>query len=369
MKYLAGLFVLAILIVSAYAEEIKTEFSNSYDLNALKVSRELDTTITKEFNTATRVDILSYDSTMKITVRNNGLPIKNVIITENISLYENPSFDPEPTEITNDTAIWKVDFISADSKYRIEIGFKSKMDNSTVQSMLPPTIEYGVMTPRLLVPEEANTGEELNIIVTNDENQPMEVELTVTSPDGKHTNLETDENGKAVFTPSKDGAYEIAIKNTNISKQFNAKAIELTNNTLTTAAMSTDEVTEKAWGILPVLVILVVIAAVLFGVIVMYAPRRPSEEEKEIDSVFAPKVDKPMDINMQMPAQNMPAQNMPNTTVTETKKDLNRIVPVKEAPARKEITAKDKEQMRTKIDNIKRLTKQIKSNQAKTKKK
>lgn len=345
---LSVFLVMLVFVSLTYADY---DLVKEYDTDYGTVVRELHVYENKSYDIFALKYVYSYRSVMTIKFTNRQPLVKEVLVKETLGPYSQPNFDPEPYSQSDDRVVWKFTDVPVNRTVEMIIEDDGLIDNETFLSMPAPDLTVTLKKVRLLVPNNVSLGEELTISVVDEDNMPVQIPVEVVYPDGRSVNITLNSDGIATLIPEDQGYYVVRIPEFNIEKKVNVFKPLPVNQTLTTAAMTGQSDKDRLMVFLPVLVMLVIIAAILFGVIVLYAPRRRDETD-DIDNLFTPKVE-----TVERFEENRLEGSVPEPPFDE--KPISPPAPIEHKP----YETVDKADLEEKIKRIKELAEEIKKTQ------
>ena len=276
MKKIA--FILLLVVVSCvFAESVfRTSYENDYGIEVkriMKIVPEYRIDLIREV----QVEILH--TNMTIVIENNNIPKEEMEIKEKlVYLPEGTEFEDVPEAEEKEGRLkWIFENIDANEKLEMFVYFEGELDEEIFVGLESPVIEINMERASLIVPSIGRVGDEMLITAVTKDNEALpKIEITVVSPSGDEEIITTDERGFASFTPQEEGEYIFELIGLKTDEDYSVEVEPLQQQGLTTAYIAGDDEWE-AVDFIPIVIGLIIIAVVLFGMVVYFAPKKEKE--------------------------------------------------------------------------------------------
>ncbi|MCD6226918.1 carboxypeptidase regulatory-like domain-containing protein [Candidatus Micrarchaeota archaeon] len=248
------MFILAVLSVSLVFSESVSEIHNG-----IVIEKTVSYQSKIGFDTIKGMKTTMYTTTVTYKIINDNIP-KRFIRIKDPSEVVQIAEDVTPSPIYD--SVWKIEDVGPLEENIIQYTVKKKVELNDLDNL---GVSFENKNIFVNIPENVTVGSNVFILVTDEDNEPVEnIEVEIVHGSSKET-LNTDNNGTVTFTPKDLGKYTVKVGN--VEEEFEvypAKEVELK-----TATITIPDDKESKSDDLPVIIGLVLFA-VLIGVLVVF---------------------------------------------------------------------------------------------------
>jgi hypothetical protein len=263
--------------------------ATAYGQNTLKVASNLNVEEHQRLSLTTGGAITTYVSYLTIELENTAsTPALNVTVLQDLSSVEGIlNYSPSAYLSAPRTPVWNLGTMAPGKKIVVSATLSGKRTQSLLFALSQPEVKFGVPAIKLTAPLEVELGGKYPITATYGGKPLLEVEIEVTSPEGTKSILVTDESGEAEFSATSSGYYTYLVRGYPQEKYISTKASEPKPKepvpSTAAAAVDSGGLPIKLENVLPLILGLIVVAAVIF-VLMSYLSGRREEEQPPVQS-------------------------------------------------------------------------------------